>query len=160
MLNRPRLALALAAALEIVGPATAAGQGVTSEDSQPPDIYYALHNGTWFGADSPFGPWVMADYVPPPLYTIPPGCPVAKDGILCVYNDATEYVADFSGWPWAWSFGWHFRWLPNAVVMDSVAPSTTRRETLEVKSPRGQSRSEPRSEPRSVARSEAQRARP
>lgn len=154
MLNRRRLASALAAALEIACLATVAAQGVTTEDSQPSEVYYALHNGTWFDSDSPFGPWVMADYVPPALYTIPPGCPVVQDGILCVYNDDTEYVGDFSGWPWAWSFGWDFRWLPNAIVI-THAPGPTRRDTFEARSPRGEPRSEPRSEARSQPRSNA-----
>jgi hypothetical protein len=96
----------------------------------------------------------MADYVPPALYTIPPGCPLAQDGILCVYNDLTEYVGDFSGWPWAWSFGWGFRWLPDAIVMDRAAPGATRRSAFEAKSLRGEPRGEPRSSARSVARDE------
>lgn len=152
MLNRYRLALALAAALEIVCLGTAAAPGVTTEGIQAPEAYYALHNGIWFDAASPFGPWVMADYVPPALYTIPPSCPVAQEGILCVYNDATDYVGDFSGWPWAWSFGWGFHWLPRAVVIDHATPGATRTDTYEAKSPRGEPRSEPRSQPRSSAR--------
>jgi hypothetical protein len=158
MLNRRTLALA--AALGIVCLGTTAAQGVTTEDSRPPEVYYALHNGTWFDADSPVGPWVLADYVPPALYTIPPGCPIAQDGILCVYNDPTEYVGDFSGWPWAWSFDRDFRWLPSAVVIDRAAPGTTRADTFVVKSPRGEARSEPRSEPRSIARSAPRDERP
>ncbi len=159
MLNRCRLASALAAALEVVCLATATAQHITAEDSQPAEVYYALHNGIWFGADSPFGPWVMAPDISPALYTIPPGCPLARDGILCVYNDVTEYVGDFFNWPWAWSFAWDFRWLPNAVVIDRAAPNSTRTYIFQPESPRGEPRSQPRSQPRCIERSEARTAR-
>jgi hypothetical protein len=101
----------------------------------------------------------MAEYVPPALYTIPPACPLARDGILCAYNDVTEYVADFSGWPWIWNFGWDFPWVPDAIVLDRPPPDT-QTSAYAPKSPRGEPRSEPRSQTRIQPRSAAQDERP
>lgn len=34
--------------------------------------YYLVQHGVWFVADSPLGPWIVADWIPPVIYTIPP----------------------------------------------------------------------------------------
>ena len=38
--------------------------------------YYACYQGAWFVAPAPTGPWVLAESVPPVIYTIPPSVPV------------------------------------------------------------------------------------
>ena len=38
--------------------------------------YYAIQHGIWFVADSPLGPWVVADMIPAVIYTIPPSSPL------------------------------------------------------------------------------------
>ncbi len=37
--------------------------------------YYACYQGAWFVAPAPTGPWVLAESVPPVIYTIPPSVP-------------------------------------------------------------------------------------
>jgi hypothetical protein len=95
--------------------------------------YYACHKAVWFVADSPEGPWVVADLVPPEIYQIPPSCPLFHDRYVYVYESTPDfvyygympgylgaYVADDvvvfgTGWiypPWigGYWFGWPWTW--------------------------------------------------
>jgi hypothetical protein len=47
--------------------------------------YYAAYDGAWFVAPSPTGPWVLADSIPPAIYTIPPSSPLYNVTYLQVY---------------------------------------------------------------------------
>lgn len=55
------------------------------------DAFYALSNGVWFVASSPFGPWAAAAYVPPVIYSIPPSSPLYYVTYVRIY-DATPQV--------------------------------------------------------------------
>jgi hypothetical protein len=57
-----------------------------------PDNYYTLENGVWFLASSVNGPWVVADSIPPALYTIPPRHPLHYVTYVRVYGATPEYV--------------------------------------------------------------------
>jgi hypothetical protein len=95
--------------------------------------YYACHNGVWFVADTPEGPWVLADTIPAETYQIPPSCPLFHDRYVYVYGATPDlvyfgytpgylgaYVSDGvvvfgSGWlypPWIgdYWFGWPWTW--------------------------------------------------
>ncbi|HYX53663.1 MAG TPA: hypothetical protein VE783_09425, partial [Candidatus Limnocylindrales bacterium] len=54
--------------------------------------YYAVSNGVWFVADDPRGPWAVADFVPPEIYSIPPTVPVYHVKYVYVYDSTPEYV--------------------------------------------------------------------
>ena len=54
--------------------------------------YYAVEHGVWFVADMPIGPWVVADTIPPEIYTIPPSNPLYHDRYVYVYGATPEYV--------------------------------------------------------------------
>src|SRR6185503_3385873 len=51
-----------------------------------PGAYYAVVNGVWFTGGSPTGPWVLADSVPPSIYTIPPTSPIYYVTYVKVYG--------------------------------------------------------------------------
>jgi hypothetical protein len=95
--------------------------------------YYACHNGVWFVADAPTGPWIVADTIPAEIYRIPPSCPLFHDRYVYVYGATPDlvyfgytpgylgaYVYDGvvvfgTGWfypPWigAYWFGWPWTW--------------------------------------------------
>ena len=95
--------------------------------------YYACHNAVWFVADSPTGPWMIADLVPPEIYQIPPSSPLFHDRYVYVYESTPDfvdygylpgylgsYVSDDvvvfgTGWvypPWVgdYWFGWPWTW--------------------------------------------------
>jgi len=95
--------------------------------------YYACHNAVWFVADSPYGPWTVADFIPAVIYTIPPSSPLFHDRYVYVNGATPEivylgytpgYLGAFvwddvvvfgTGWvypPWygdLW-FGWPWTW--------------------------------------------------
>jgi len=54
--------------------------------------YYAVQHGVWFVADSPLGPWAVADMIPAEIYTIPPSCPLYHDRYVYVYGATPDYV--------------------------------------------------------------------
>jgi hypothetical protein len=54
--------------------------------------YYAVDQAVWFVSDSPTGPWVVADYVPPEVDTIPPDSPVYNVKYVRVYDSTPEVV--------------------------------------------------------------------
>jgi hypothetical protein len=95
--------------------------------------YYACHNGVWFAAGTPNGPWAVADTIPPEIYQIPPSNPLFHDRYVSVYNTTPDlvtfgytpgylgaYVAQDvvvfgTGWvypPWIGDFwfGWPWTW--------------------------------------------------
>jgi hypothetical protein len=54
--------------------------------------YYAVKHGVWFVADSPLGPWAVADMIPAEIYTIPPSCPLYHDRYVYVYDATPDVV--------------------------------------------------------------------
>ena len=54
--------------------------------------YYACHNGIWFVADAPAGPWVVADTIPAEIYRIPPSSPLFHDRYVYVYGATPDLV--------------------------------------------------------------------
>jgi len=54
--------------------------------------YYAVQHGIWFTADSPLGPWTVADMIPSVIYTIPPDCPLYHVRYVRVYQATPEFV--------------------------------------------------------------------
>jgi hypothetical protein len=55
------------------------------------ESFYALDNGVWFVASSPFGPWAVTSYVPSVIYSIPRSSPLYYVTYVRVY-DATPQV--------------------------------------------------------------------
>jgi len=56
------------------------------------DAFYALDNGVWFVATSPYGPWTVASYVPPVIYSIPRSSPLHYVTYVRVYDATPEVV--------------------------------------------------------------------
>jgi hypothetical protein len=56
------------------------------------DRYYACQNGVWFVSDSPSGPWVVSDYRPQDVDSIPPDSPVYNTKYVYVYDSTPEVV--------------------------------------------------------------------
>lgn len=57
-----------------------------------PSQYYAVVNGVWFVGGTPTGPWVVADAVPPGIYTIPPSSPLYYVTYVRVYGATPDVV--------------------------------------------------------------------
>jgi hypothetical protein len=105
------------------------------------DAYYACHEAAWFVAQSPTGPWMVADMVPAEIQTIPPSVPVHNVKYVYIYDTTPDvvYVGYTPGYtysyvyggtivygtgyyysPWYGSvyyprpatWGWHVRWNP------------------------------------------------
>ena len=56
------------------------------------ESFYALDNGVWFAALSPFGPWTVASYVPSVIYSIPRSSPLYYVTYVRVYDATPEVV--------------------------------------------------------------------
>jgi hypothetical protein len=56
------------------------------------DSFYALDNGVWFTAVSPFGPWSAASYVPAVIYSIPRSSPLHYVTYVRIYDATPEVV--------------------------------------------------------------------
>ena len=56
------------------------------------ESFYALDNGVWFAASSPFGPWTVTSYVPPVIYSIPRSSPLYYVTSVRVYDSTPEVV--------------------------------------------------------------------
>jgi hypothetical protein len=56
------------------------------------DDYYALDNGVWFTAHSPYGAWSVATDVPAAIYTIPRSSPLHYVTYVRVYGETAETV--------------------------------------------------------------------
>ena len=54
--------------------------------------YYAIQHGVWFVADSPSGPWIVADTIPAVIYTIPPSSPLYHVRYVYVYGSTSDVV--------------------------------------------------------------------
>jgi hypothetical protein len=54
--------------------------------------FYAVHNGVWFSATSPSGPWLVATSVPAVIYAIPPSSPLHYVTYVKVYGSSPEVV--------------------------------------------------------------------
>jgi hypothetical protein len=95
--------------------------------------YYAVENGVWFVAEAPAGPWVVADNIPPEIYSIPPSNPLYHDRFVEVYGSTPDvvyvgytpgylgaFVWDdtvvfgtgwwYPGWTGAYWYGWPWTW--------------------------------------------------
>ena len=57
-----------------------------------PATYYAVYDGVWFTAPTPYGPWVVAYVVPPAIYTIPPRSPIYYATYVRIYGYSPRYV--------------------------------------------------------------------
>jgi len=57
-----------------------------------PGSYYALDNSVWFVSNSPFGPWTVATWVPPVIYSIPRSSPLHYVTYVRVYEATPEVV--------------------------------------------------------------------
>ncbi|MBM4247296.1 MAG: autotransporter [Deltaproteobacteria bacterium] len=57
-----------------------------------PSQYFAVLNGVWFTGTTPTGPWVVADAVPPAIYTIPPSSPLYYVTYVRVYGATPDVV--------------------------------------------------------------------
>ena len=87
------------------------------------DNFYALDNGVWFVASSPYGPWTAATYVPPAVYAIPRSSPLHYVTYVRVYDATPEvvYVGYTPGYLGSYvssdhvvvyGSGWHYRpWI-------------------------------------------------
>jgi hypothetical protein len=69
--------------------------------------YYACDQAVWFVADRPSGPWVVADSVPPEIYTIPPTNPTYNVTYVYVYESTPEvvYVGYYPGYSGSYVYG-------------------------------------------------------
>jgi hypothetical protein len=47
--------------------------------------FYACYQGVWFTSPSPTGPWLLAESIPPVIYTIPPTSPMYNVTYVKVY---------------------------------------------------------------------------
>lgn len=56
------------------------------------NAFYALDNGVWFVATSPFGPWSVATSVPAAVYAIPRSSPIHYVTYVRVYDATPDYV--------------------------------------------------------------------
>ena len=87
------------------------------------ESFYALDNGVWFTADSPFGPWAVATYVPAVVYSIPRSSPLHYVTYVRIYDATPEvvYVGYTPGYVGSYvstdlvvvyGSGWHYRpWI-------------------------------------------------
>ncbi len=82
--------------------------------------YYACENAVWYVADSPTGPWLLADSVPSDdVDQIPPSVPVYNVKYVRIYDSTPDevwvgYTPGYEGcYPWGgtvvWGTGWHYR---------------------------------------------------
>ena len=101
--------------------------------------WYACQNGVWFSAASINGPWAVATYVPPVVYTIPPNSPLHYLTYVQVYavtpqeiyesytpgylgteveDGVVVYGTGYCYPPWigtvwyGWPYTWGFGWGP------------------------------------------------
>ena len=81
--------------------------------------YYAVDNAVWFKADSPKGPWKVADEIPKDeIAKIPPSSPVYNVTYVDIYESTPEvvYVGYYPGYMWSYPYygvpvygtGWYY----------------------------------------------------
>lgn len=84
--------------------------------------FYALDNGVWFLAGSPYGPWTVASQVPAAIYTIPRSSPLHYVTYVRIYDytPSVVYVGYTPGYVGSYvasgvvvfGTGWHYRpWI-------------------------------------------------
>jgi hypothetical protein len=85
--------------------------------------FYALDNGVWFTASSPYGVWSVASYVPAVIYSIPRSSPLHYVTYVRIYDATPEvvyvgytpgYVGSYvsSDFVVVYGSGWHYRpWI-------------------------------------------------
>ncbi len=54
--------------------------------------YFCCYNAVWFIGPSPMGPWAVCAAVPPPIYTIPPSCPIYNVRYVRIYDVTPDLV--------------------------------------------------------------------
>jgi hypothetical protein len=71
------------------------------------DKYYAVDEAVWFVADSPTGPWAVADEIPPEIYNIPPSSSAYNVTYVYVYDSTPEvvYVGYYPGYTNSYVYG-------------------------------------------------------
>ncbi|MCK5411120.1 MAG: carbohydrate-binding family V/XII [Gemmatimonadota bacterium] len=71
------------------------------------DKYYAIDEAVWFVADSPTGPWTVADEIPAEIYTIPPSSSAYNTTYVYVYDSTPEvvYVGYYPGYTNSYVYG-------------------------------------------------------
>lgn len=57
-----------------------------------PQSWYSCQNGVWYTSGSVNGPWAVANYVPPVIYSIPPSSPLYYVTFVHVYSSTPQYV--------------------------------------------------------------------
>ena len=89
------------------------------------ESFYALDNGVWFVASSPFGPWTVTSHVPSAIYAIPRSSPLYYVTYVRVYDATPEvvyvgytpgYVGSYvsSDYVVVYGTGWPYRpWIGN-----------------------------------------------
>ncbi|TCI00448.1 hypothetical protein EJV46_07395 [Roseococcus sp. SYP-B2431] len=73
--------------------------------------FYCCHNGAWFVAAAPTGPWALADSVPPEVQRIPPSSPLHNVSYVKVYA-ATAAAVTFG-----YLAGYTAGYVSNGVVV-------------------------------------------
>jgi hypothetical protein len=85
--------------------------------------YYACDNAVWYVAESPTGPWLLADSIPSDDFEqIPPSVPVYNVKYVQIYDATPDvvyvgYTPGYIGaYPWygtvVWGTGWYYRpWI-------------------------------------------------
>ncbi|MDH3710973.1 MAG: hypothetical protein OER04_13850 [Cyclobacteriaceae bacterium] len=56
------------------------------------DKYYLCYQGAWFISSYPTYGWATCTYIPPPIYAIPPTCPVYHVSYVHSYGYTSSYV--------------------------------------------------------------------
>lgn len=74
------------------GAATSYAVNTAQSVVQVGDAYYLCSDGVWFVGDAALGPWVVADAVPPVIFTIPPSCPIYPVTYVRVYGATPDVV--------------------------------------------------------------------
>jgi hypothetical protein len=71
------------------------------------DKYYAMDEAVWFVANSPTGPWVVADEIPAAIYSIPPSSSAYNTTYVYVYDSTPEvvYVGYYPGYTNSYVYG-------------------------------------------------------
>ncbi len=66
--------------------------------------FFSCHQGVWYAAEDPNGPWTVATQVPDEVYTIPPSSPLYNVRYVRVfdYTDDVVYAGYYPGY-----LGWH-----------------------------------------------------
>jgi hypothetical protein len=57
-----------------------------------PDAFWACQGGVWFSSTAVKGPWIVAAWVPPAIYTIPPSSPLYSLTFVEVYGSTPSVV--------------------------------------------------------------------